>query len=900
MDLDNSEITSISYYSDYFKILTPHESKIIKYKSITNVQNNIIEKDSNPGALSTLLGSMVGIATGDITGLIGGGVGGWLISKFIPNKKIKYLTVTINDDEYISFISEKAEKYQHEIKENFNEHLFNSIKEIKNNTDIINQKLEILKKEKEKFISHSEIYKDKIAEQALTLIHYDVNSRILSIKNSDLLKEIKNNSSYIENERKKHNKEYINKNLDNHYLSKLTSSQKKAILIDEDSTLINAGAGSGKTTTLIGKILFLLDKKLCKPEELLVLAYNNAVRKELINKIKKIAKRVKLKDLDQLDENNIHTFHSYGLKFLKGKDVSKVLSQASSFEDEITIKRSEEIDIMINILSEEYDFKEKLLNFLSQFSISYTDYFEDISTFSDYVKHIRNITQRSLKGDFMRSFEEIEIANYLYLNGINYEYEFKYKGLYENDQSFTLNDLKVKNLQTNKDKAKNYHPDFYLTDYDIYIEHFALDENNDAPPYFKDPEGYYEQYEEKIEVHKNNETKLIETFSWMKRQGILTTELHKALKSHKVKFNPLSDNEKIKKFNDSKYVSNFNNLIAQFLRHVKLNELNFDDIKKKVFTINQPINQNRAALFIEIFERVYNLYESNLKEQNAVDYEDMITLSRKKIINENYKYILVDEFQDISKARARLLKKIKEENNSKLYCVGDDWQAIYGFIGGDINIFTKNFSKYFGFFESQAIDVTFRYGENINKVTSTFIKKNPDQLGKKVESLVEDKGEIYIYDKINFEEVISKYANTKSKIYILGRQNIQNYKTFEQGNAITKKRINNITNKFKNIEYKTIHSAKGLEADHIFIINLFVGIDGFPTQKINDEILKIVHSSNDLISEERRLMYVAMTRARKTVHLFSGSEWACSDFVKEIARDYPTNIKSFLKKTTRV
>ena len=899
MNLENTEITKINYYSNSVQICTSNESKQILYESITAIDNGEIENDSDLGSLGTVLGSLVGLATGDITGVIGGGVGGWLISKFVPNKKTKYLTISLADEEYFSFLSEQAERHSKNIEDKFNEYLIISVQEIKDKAATFNQRLEALKQEKDRYISYSQIYGDDNKDQSVSLSKYKLQNKILSTKSKDLLREIRHNFKSVELERKKHNEEFIAKNLDNPYLSKLIPSQKRAVLIDEDNTRINAGAGSGKTTTLIAKIAFLLDKKLCQPEELLVLAYNKDVREELIKIIKSLEKKRNFEELNKLYDNNIHTFHSYGLKQLEGKGVLKILDQVSSFEDEIIIKRSEEIDKMIGLLNKEDDFRKNLLNFLSHYFISYKDYFEDISTYEDYIKYIRNITQRSLKGDWMRSFEEVEIANYLYLSGINYEYEAEYKGSYENDESFALNDLKAKNVQTNKEKAKkSYHPDFYLPEYEIYIEHFALDESNNAPSYFKDPIKYAEQYEEKVEVHKRNKTKLIRTFSWMKKNGTLIKELEESLIYHKVKYNPLKDEEKIKKFIDGKYVSNLNQLIATFMHHVKSNELNLEDIRKKIFTINEPINQNRAALFIDIFEKIYDLYQSKLQEQDQVDFDDMIVLSRDKIKNENFKYVLVDEFQDISQARAKLLKKIKEENNCKLYCVGDDWQAIYKFVGGDISIFTKNFEKYFGYFESEDIDTTFRYGENINKVSSQFIQKNPDQLTKVVMPLSnKSKGEICIYDVANFEEILSKYASNNSKIYILGRYKKQNYKTFEMGNAVTKEQVDRVTDKYEKVEYKTIHRSKGLEADHIFIINLFVGTMGFPTQKEDDEILNIVHTNIEPISEERRLMYVALTRAKKSVHLFSGSEWACSDFVKEIVEDYPDNIKSFLKKS---
>ena len=130
------------------------------------------------------------------------------------------------------------------------------------------------------------------------------------------------------------------------------------------------------------------------------------------------------------------------------------------------------------------------------------------------------------------------------------------------------------------------------------------------------------------------------------------------------------------------------------------NELIIDDVKKKFILIIGNNNQKRAWVFIYLFKKIYDKYHQRLKDENSIDFDDMIIDGRKGIINEGYKYILVDEFQDISQARSKLLQKIQIENKAKLYCVGDDWQAIYQFAGSDISIFTKDFEKEYGTFET--------------------------------------------------------------------------------------------------------------------------------------------------------------------------------------------------------
>ena len=110
----------------------------------------------------------------------------------------------------------------------------------------------------------------------------------------------------------------------------------------------------------------------------------------------------------------------------------------------------------------------------------------------------------------------------------------------------------------------------------------------------------------------------------------------------------------------------------------------------------EGINKRRAKLFLSIFEKVYEKYHKILEEEGLVDFEDMLLEGKKFIEKENLKYIIVDEFQDISPLRATILNKLSDVNKSSIVYLGDDWQAIYGFSGGDVKIIVNEYEKYFG------------------------------------------------------------------------------------------------------------------------------------------------------------------------------------------------------------
>src|ERR1019366_4078913 len=140
------------------------------------------------------------------------------------------------------------------------------------------------------------------------------------------------------------------------------------------------------------------------------------------------------------------------------------------------------------------------------------------------------------------------------------------------------------------------------------------------------------------------------------------------------------------------------------------------------------------AAFLRIFEAVFAAYQARLRSSGQVDFDDMIATATQYVEAGQYRsafaYILVDEFQDISNGRARLLKALSRQNaGARLFCVGDDWQAIYRFAGSDISLM-RNFKREFGHSDLHCLDRTFRYNNQINDLSSKFILKNPKQIPK--------------------------------------------------------------------------------------------------------------------------------------------------------------------------
>ena len=351
----------------------------------------------------------------------------------------------------------------------------------------------------------------------------------------------------------------------------------------------------------------------------------------------------------------------------------------------------------------------------------------DFKTRHEYYSYVERYELRTLQGEKVRSFEELEIANWLCMNGITYEYEPVYVHI------------------SSDTGRKSYTPDFRLTACGVYIEHFGVRRKRDedgnefltTAPYV-DREKYLIEMEWKRNVHTTYGTTLVETFSYEKTEGRLLPALEEKIASY-VDLNPiplesiLSQLSKLGEFDD------FTKTLATFLRHFKGSDLTIEMCKSEA---GLRVDRKRESAFLEIFERVYGEYQKRLGER--IDFDDMISRATDYIKENRYRssfrHLLVDEFQDISTARANLLIALKKQDpDTRIFAVGDDWQSIYRFTGSNINLM-QNFGALFGGILGEKTGIhriaklenTFRCVDRIANPARRFILKNPSQIEKNV------------------------------------------------------------------------------------------------------------------------------------------------------------------------
>jgi len=624
----------------------------------------------------------------------------------------------------------------------------------------------------------------------------------------------------------------------------LTEEQRRAIVVDEDNTLVVAGAGTGKTTALLGKAQYLVAKGLASPHDVLIVSFGADVKEENEKKI----------NGDKKGKFVVKTYHSLGLKLIReAEKIRPTLSKEA--EDKIEGYRS--IDGLLKLRMEDPAFAQLITNyFLFNFQ-EYKTIFE-FKQQGDYFYYLKNNEVRTLKGHSVRSLEECEIANFLYLNGVNYEYEKPFKTQIESNDKMP------------------YRPDFTLTDYDICIEHFGIDRQNNTTPWVN-REEYLTGMKWKIDQHDPN--KLIKTYSYDKQEGQLIERLQKQLIQHGVVFNRIPSEDIFKKLNEWGRVNSFSRFLTQFLNLYKSSGKDIETLKKQS-------NSKRTTAFLDIFSAIYSDYEAQLHRNNLIDFNDMINKAtialQQNKHSSKFKYILVDEFQDTTQSQYRFLKTLLTQNNAKLFCVGDDWQSINRFAGGDLSVMTE-FSNNFGSSERELIQETHRFCDKLCIFSTKFILANPNQIKKNITSKQKETNPAVtiISDRTEtaLEKIISEITpnpDKKLKILIMNR-----YKEIGKPSNIEALNKNNPN---LSIEYSTVHRAKGLTVDYAIVIGLKNGLMGFPCQIEDDPLLSLVHACHEYYphSEERRLFYVALTRAKKHVYLVVDEPSNVSQFIKEI------------------
>ena len=671
----------------------------------------------------------------------------------------------------------------------------------------------------------------------------------------------------------------------------LDQEQRISILTDEDYSLVIAGAGSGKTTTMAAKVKYLVDKMHVKEDKIILLAFTNKACEELQSRI-----------TDDFKLNiEVLTFHKLGMKFIR-----QIMSKP------ISIVGAGTFHMICEKYITEYLFKDKdkLKKFMETFkdyvyfdqkALSYDSFDEYFKYYADktYELNKNNLKQycdlriknrlennRSISGEIFRSSSEAMIANYLYINSIDYTYEKTYPHKLE--------------------EGRSYIPDFTIDNngVNVYIEFYGLSKYYTDGNFSEDEIEYYKKLiNKKRDLHKKYGTDLIELYYEYDFNTNYLKELDKNITSRYITKIP-------KKYKEVFYTLLYTSKEVQYFKVVNLFETFISRFKEKGYSLKDfetLINEEKDNAIKEqliFIKEIYIYYEKEIHDNNKIDFQDMINYAYRfsdnlKNKNYNYDYIIIDEYQDISKQRYNFAKKISDLFNAKIVAVGDDWQAIYGFSGSDIELFTK-FYDLMGYASITKIKNTYRNSQELLDITSDFVSKDQSIFNKELKSNkhLDKPIEIYYYDlsndKSKYDSLVSIIKkiydeNHDSKILLLSRFSKEKDELIKSRYFASLSKDKLVCRKVMdaNIDFLTVHKSKGLGYDQVIILNGLNDTYGFPSKVKDDEVLKVL--DKDKISyidypEERRLFYVALTRTKNKVYILSPylPMEKRSEFIREI------------------
>lgn len=671
----------------------------------------------------------------------------------------------------------------------------------------------------------------------------------------------------------------------------LNKKQKEAVICKDKRVLVLAGAGSGKTKTIIQKILYLLSQGV-NAENILAITFTRNAADEMRDRLietldntgeykqkiseknfsyskREALRKEYLNSIPFAKDINVKTFHALCYSILKlhgGSEYDNKFNilQDNNYKDSINSENLQRLTVNEAIkhsmikLSEDTNYLIKLKTYI----------------FLNYVKEPKNKKDKkyartgekyytTLDERFkVRSKSERYIADWLFTHNINYNYEER---------------VEIDGF--------SFRPDFHIIDAGIHLEHISK---------LSYPIDMKEQYMKKanmpyLKIYEET-TENIQNF-YRELQEIVLPKLNKDITSDNfINFDSEFINYKME-------LGRFIDDVSTAINMIKTENIDINEVYER--GIRSP--HERIRVFYELFKPIYEGYHSLCINKSYLDFNDLLikTLALlnkdpaiKKRYQDKFKYVLVDEFQDVNSLQVKLIKELLTEN-SCLLCVGDDWQSIYGWRGSEVD-YIVNFGNYFEDPKIIKYDLNYRSQNTIVNASNEIIKNNKHKIDKEIKSFTNKGKKIYLYMATKEEldgadkvcELIRAFGEkdyTKEDILILYRKHAM-YDKY-------KEKLRSVDAPFS---HKTIHSAKGLEAKAVFLIGLVGGNYGFPSLWDDDSIFEIIKKSNHELKmeEERRLFYVALTRAKEELFLITeiGNE---SSFVTEIPGEF-IDRKNFL------
>ena len=644
----------------------------------------------------------------------------------------------------------------------------------------------------------------------------------------------------------------------------LTGEQAEAVVCFDSRVQVLAAAGSGKTSVMVARAAYAVSRGFVPPERILLLAFNKAAAVELQERVDARFKAAGIPSAGV----RASTFHSFGLDVI-GRATGEKPRPAPWLDGGGDLRMVERIVDELRDSDERFRYNWDLYRLLfAQAPTNLTEHEPD-----GWDAEKKENGYQTFGGQVVKSHGERMIADFLFFNGVSYDYEKRYAhDVFDATHS-------------------QYRPDFYYPDIDTWHEHWAIDRDGKPPAAFV---GYAEGIAWKRKIHAHYSTPLIET-TWADVVfGDGLSKLGAELTSRGVTLDWNPDRQPSNQWTKPMRHEQLAGLVRSFMAHVKSNSLSREQLEQRLEGDLRHLAGYRTRLFLDIYWPIHAEWERRLAAEGYVDFEDMLVQAAGHLeagrADMGYDLIMVDEFQDASQARARLVRGLLARPGRYLLAVGDDWQSINRFAGADLSVMTS-FEAWFGRGRQLALTKTFRCPQTICDTAARFVAKNPGQFKKQMRSAHTETGApVRILRSDSPAAALAGYLNQlsarvasgsvpagpngKVSVKVLGRYNFDR-------DLVPGEKPDNL-----DVEFLTVHRSKGLEADYIVLPNLTTGTYGFPSDIVDDPVLHLAMPTPDTFphAEERRLFYVALTRARREVTLITPTQ-SLSPFMAELLAD---------------
>ena len=656
------------------------------------------------------------------------------------------------------------------------------------------------------------------------------------------------------------NEHYLKREIDKHTKLlleelQLNEAQCQAVVWDDIANLVIGGAGSGKTRVLTGRVRYLTQRGVA-PDRILAITFTNKARDEMRERLEKAAISVAAEDRRGV---MVSTLHALGKRAVQASQPDPISVADDRWTDSFTAG-------LLRAARQGTDSKLSRLyvKALANFHRSEDEEAPSLEAHKTY---------RTLRGEHVRSIGERIIADFLFTNNVSYTYEAR------------------ADWATVGKGRDVYHPDFHLTERGAYIEYWGVDREGNVASWMN-PEKYKAGMEWKRRQFRRGGRELIECWDYERVDGTLEDKLQERLTKTGLDLRPMTFDQLEGVSAEMKYIGSvIERLLTAFLTNARSLRRSPEEVRR-LLRRTTPRVKHFGRLGAALLER----YESQLLDEGRIDFADMLyqaadILRKGDTPLPSFEHILVDEFQDTSAAMAHFIKSLLGQNRGHLFAVGDDWQAIYGFAGGDVD-YIVNFEDHFGPAALTMLDTNYRSPVVVVEAGAALIARNEKQVPKKVFIWSSEQGEAWVHEVPDDDSALVRHtlqlvrkelaSHSPEDILVLSRTAHILGDITDALRAASIPTSDPARDEDGGVRVLTAHKSKGLEAPILILVNVSDHIFGFPSKVENPDVIEPVRMSagNDE-AEERRLFYVALTRAMAKIHLVARKE-LLSPYIAEI------------------